>query len=168
MTHERPSTVELVGSVFLGPGRSGDFAWMVEQPEYGDVLFVFNDNEEQFRAFLSDPTSRSGCAPGGGNAVIRPWRCTDPPRAAGIPTGMLASGGYRALTPEAKRAIDDALALIDELLATGRYRRLAYSAADASGTLGTGIFAVARDVAEYIVAGLRARVSDDRRPAEAP
>ena len=39
------------------------------------------------------------------------------------------------------------------------YRRVFYSAADGSGTLGTGIFAVGDDVKRYIVTRLRALAS---------
>jgi hypothetical protein len=148
------SSVRLVPSRFEGRGQPGDFAWMIEQPEYADALFVFNDNEEQFRAFQRDPHSPAGRSPGGGNATIRPYRGADPPRAAGIPTGR-AGGGYPALTAAARQAIDDALELIDELLATGRYQRVIYSAANEEGDLGTGIFDVGHDVKRYIVSGLR-------------
>src|SRR5690349_16006750 len=103
----RRSRVQVIGSQFSRPGTDGDFGWMIEQPEYDDALFVFNDNEPQFLAFLQsqDPGS-SGCRPGGGNAVIRPYRCKHPRRAAGVPTG--AGEGYAQLTPEVKRVIDDA------------------------------------------------------------
>ena len=46
------------------------------------------------------------------------------------------------LTDEARATIDAALAVIADLLATGRYDRVVYSAADESGALGTGIFVV--------------------------
>ena len=146
--------MELVGSVFTGRGRAGDFGWMIEQPEYADALFVFNDNEEQFRAYQRDRTGGAGCSRGGGNAVIRPYRCADPPRAAGVPTGA-HGGGYRELTDAVRAVIDDAFAVIGELLASGRYARVFYSA-DADGGLGTGIFTVAGDVKAYIVDKLRA------------
>ncbi|HSK42210.1 MAG TPA: hypothetical protein VK943_20760, partial [Arenibaculum sp.] len=111
---------------------------MIELPEYADALFIFNDNEEQFRAFRDGKDG--GCAAAAGIAAIRPYRCEDPPRAAGIPTGTLAGGGYAALTPEVRRVIDDAVAHIRTLIGTGRYRRIFYSAADATSALGTGIF----------------------------
>ena len=149
-------SITVHGSVFHKPGEVGDFAWMIDRTEYDDVLFVFNDNEEQFRAFQTDPTGGRGCSRGGGNAVIRPWRCADPPRAAGIPTGTLARGGYPALDPEARAAIDDAFALIDALLGTGRYRRVFFSATP-DGGLGTGIFTVGDPVRADVLTGLRAR-----------
>jgi hypothetical protein len=147
-------TVEVVASIFEGPGRPGDFGWMIDRPEWADALFVFNDNAEQFLAFRRDPGGARGCSPGGGNAVVRPYRCIDPPRAAGVPTGAHGQG-YAALTAEARAVIDDAIGVIAELLGTGRYRRLVYSAADASGGLGTGIFRVGDEVRAYIVESLR-------------
>jgi hypothetical protein len=146
--------MQLVASVFAGRGRAGDFAWMIEQPEYADTLFVFNDNEGQFRAHQRHAPGARQCHASAGNATIRPYQCQDPPRAAGIPTGD--HGGYPALTDGARAAIDDALAAVGTLLATGRYQRLIYSAADDSGALGTGIFEVGDDVKRYIVTGLRA------------
>jgi hypothetical protein len=127
---------------------------MINRPEYADALFVFNDNEEQFRAFVLDPHGEGGLSPGGGNATVRPYRGTDPPRAAGIPTGR-AGQGYPALTDDVRRTIDEALELIAGLLATGRYGRVIYSAADEAGQLGTGIFKVGDEVKRYIVSGLR-------------
>ncbi len=153
--------MQLIGSIFQGRGRDGDFAWMIEQPAYADALFLFNDNEEQFRAFEEDPGSADGCRAGGGNAIIRPYRCTDPPRAAGIPTGWLQRGGYPLLTPSTKRAIDDSLAVVETLLQSGRYRRVFYSAADETGQLGTGIFTVGDDVKTYIVSRLYALVDSN-------
>jgi hypothetical protein len=148
------ATVQLVPSRFEGRDRPGDFAWMIAQPEYADALFVFNDNEEQFRAFQRDPHNTAGLSPGGGNATIRPYRGADPPRAAGIPTGR-AGQGYATLSADARQAIDDALAVIAELLAGGAYQRVVYSAANDEGDLGTGIFEVGDDVKRYIVSGLK-------------
>jgi hypothetical protein len=149
-------TVQVIGTQFSRPGETGDFGWMLQQPEYADALFVFNDNEEQFRAHRADPAGDYGCARGVGNAAIRPFQCIDPPRAAGIPTGTLRSGGHPELTPPVQNLIDDAIDVINDLLATGRYDRVFYSAANAEGDLGTGTFRVGDDVKRYIVAGLRA------------
>ena len=79
---------------------------------------------------------------------------TIPRGPSGIPTGQ-GGQGYPRLTPDAREAIDDALQLIADLLATGAYRRVVYSAANADGDLGTGIFEVGDDVKRYIVDGLR-------------
>lgn len=145
-------TVELIGSVFQGGRKPGDFGWMITQPDHADALFVFNDNEREFRAHQLHAPGGSGCHAGGGNAVIRPYQCEDPPRAAGIPTGD--AGGYPELTDQARATIDEALAAIGALLATGRYTQVFYSA-DASGGLGTSIFSPGDDVKKYIVDGLR-------------
>jgi acetyl esterase/lipase len=142
--------VEIIGIAFSGRERLGDFAWMLAQPQFDDALFVFNDNESQFRAFRRDPRSAAGCSAGGGNAAIRPYRCQDPPRAAGIPTGDV--GGYPHLDPHVRAVIDEAVGVIRDLLATGRYTRVFFSASpDDPHLLGTGIFHVGQDVRRYVV-----------------
>ena len=57
--------------------------------------------------------------------------------------------------------IDDALQAIRDLVATGRYGRIIYSAENAAGDLGTGIFQVSDDVKRYIVEGLRRLATGD-------
>lgn len=147
--------MQITGCVFAGPRQHGDFAWMLTRPEYDDAVFVFNDNESQFRAYRADPTGGAGCSPGGGNAVIRPYRCHQPPRAAGIPTGD--GSGYAALDEHARSVIDEAVGVIADLLGTGRYQRVFYSAdADDPELLGTGIFRVGDDVRRYVVTRIRA------------
>ena len=76
---------KLIGSVFGGTGKDGDFDWMITQDHYEDALFVFNDNKAQYKAHRDRPKdlAGAGCAPGGGNAIIRPYQCKTPPRAAG-------------------------------------------------------------------------------------
>jgi hypothetical protein len=143
----------VIGSQFSQAGAPGDFSWMIERPEYADALFIFNDNEEQFRAYVKDPTGGYGCSDGGGNARIRHYRCLEPPRAAGVPTGSQGVG-YQQLTDAVRGVVDEAIAVIKDLLASGRYQRVIYSA-DSDGGLGTGIFRVGDDVKRYIVAELR-------------
>jgi len=143
--------MEVVGVVFRAPNRPGDFGWMRSQPEWADALFIFNDNEAQFRAFQEGRPE--GCSPGGGNARIRSWRCEDPPRAAGIPTGD--AGGYAALTPHVESVLDDAFAVISALLATGRYSKVVYSAETPDGQLGTSIFSPGPDVVQTITDRLK-------------
>jgi hypothetical protein len=47
--------VNLLGSKFAGPGKEGDFSYMItRQPK---TLFIFNDNEEEFYAHYSDPAN---------------------------------------------------------------------------------------------------------------
>lgn len=137
--------VTLVPVVYTGRGKPGDFAWMIRRDEYRDVLFVFNDNEAEFYA-------QSGRR-GKGNSVVRPYQKLNPPRSTGIPTGFYEprriNRGYRSLE-ESKTAIDAALHRICELLATGRYKRVMYSATP-TGELGTGLFQVASAVTRYIM-----------------
>ena len=55
--------------------------------------------------------------------------------------------------------IDEAIAQLDVLLATGRYERVVYSWDSARKTLGTGIFEVAREVTDYVVEQIEAAVA---------
>jgi hypothetical protein len=143
--------LKIHGSIFVKPGQEGDFAWMIKQPQYEKALFVFNDNIEEFMKYL---VGTGGFAKGKGNAVIRPYRKSQPPHAAGIPTGSLRAGvgGFRSLD-ESKYLIDRALEIIYGLVATGHYDQIIYSD-DGQGGLGTGIFRVNREVKDYIVKGL--------------
>jgi hypothetical protein len=145
------SAIKVYGFVFEGVGKVGDFNWMIRQPEFKDVLFVFNDNTEQFDDHLRHPNSGPGCEAGGNNAVIRPYQCENPPRALGMPTGP----GFDRLSPEVKAYIDKATNQITATVKSHGYTRVFYNAADASGGLGTRIFSVGDDVKDYIVAQLR-------------
>ena len=138
---------EVIASVFDKPGMEGDFFWMSRQAEHEKTLFIFNDNEEQFRAFVKG--ERSGITAGGGNAGIRPLRGLKPPRAAGVPTGS-RGGGYSRFDESTKKVIDESLSVIQELLNSGDYERMIFSKDESSPSLGTGIFLVAEDVKKYI------------------
>ena len=140
--------IKVVRSIFRGAGVSGDYLWMSNQPEFARALFVFNDNEEQFDAFVVGEAS--GFSAGGGNAAIRPLRKQVPPRAAGIPTGTLRAGGYVALDASTKAKIDEAMAVIEALLKTGDYDQIVIPESKDGNTLGTGIFEVAPEVRDYI------------------
>ena len=144
-------TITLTPSVFDKPARIGDFEWMIDRPEFGRTLFVFNDNEEQFLAFHAGRSS--GGTRGGGNAVIRPYQVGANPRAAGIPTGK-NNRGYPRLDDNARAQIDRAIEHIRGLLATGRFDDVRYSATE-TGELGVKIYAPGDDVKRYIVSRLR-------------
>ena len=147
------SQPELIASVFEGLEKLGDFSWMLQQPGYEQALFIFNDNEECFVAHMEDPNDGLGCQPGGGNAIIRPYRCQDPPRAAGVPTGA-DGNGYFELSDHARDLIDQSVAHIHKLLSQHDYDRIFFSG-DGEGGLGTGIFNVAEPVKQYIVEQLK-------------
>jgi hypothetical protein len=138
---------EVISSVFDKPGRDGDFSLMSRQAENEKTLFIFNDNEEQFRAFVRGDSS--GFSKGGGNAAIRPLRGLKPPRAAGVPTGIHGDG-YSRLDEATKKVINESIAVIQELLNSGDYERMIFSKDKSSPTLGTGLFFVAEDVKKYI------------------
>lgn len=146
------SSIKINPSQFTGLGKDGDFLLMMMQPEHADALFIFNDNQEQFIDFHSEPQGLNACTIGDGNATIRPYQCDDPPRAAGIPTGM-QNAGYDSLE-QGKRFIDMAFDHIRKLLQTGIYNEVIYSADSDGKSLGVKIFIVADDVKKYIVDGL--------------
>lgn len=146
--------VKVIGSQFTKVGQVGDFGWMIDREEYADALFIFNDNEEQFKAYLDDPKSKFGCEDGANNAAIRHYRCVARPRAAGIPTGSNGKG-YLELTKDVEELIEQAFNVIRNVLAAEGYERVIYSAANAQGDLGVGTFDPGTNVKEYIVSGLR-------------
>lgn len=134
-------------TVFAGYGKLGDWEWMRDQPYWAHCLFVFNDNEEQFDAFIGGLDSGYTC--GAGNAVARPWRQLNPPKSAGIPTGKLGFG-YRILDPATKEKIDQALTVVYDLLKSFYYDNLVFSSDESMSTLGIGTFEVGEDVRKYI------------------
>lgn len=148
--------IEVVGSVFDRPGQLGDFAWMIRQPEYADSFFVFNDNEAEFLLHQQHGANAGRCRPGGGNAVVRPYQCRSPQRAAGVPTGD-HTGGYRALTDDVRGVIDSAVDAVSQ--ASTGFDRVFYSA-NRSGELGTGIFRVDDEVKCYIMQQLQVLGTD--------
>lgn len=151
------SSIKVIGSVFRGAGKDGDFGWMIDQPQYARAFFIFNDNETQWAAHRADPDGTQGCAPGGGNAVIRPYQCRTPPRALGIPTGDNGVG-YPALTDHVRTVIDEAVASIAQAVA-GTGDTTVYYSSDGHGGLGTGIFDPAPDVTAYILTGIESLAS---------
>ena len=146
-------TFQAIPSIHVGGGRDGDFSWMEKRPEHADTLFIFNDNEEQFLAFVRGETL--GFAAGGGNAAIRPLRGEDPPRAAGVPTGR-DRRGYQNLDGPTKAVINQSLTVIQELVNTQRYKRLIFSKDKELDTLGTELYGPVDEVKQYIYDQLKA------------
>lgn len=138
--------MQLIKSQYSGPRQNGDFSWMIERHEYARSLFIFNDNKKQFIAFHTGHAA--GLSAGGGNATIRPYQGHSPIRAAGIPTGN--HGGYQKLDKNVRALVDNAIAHIRRLLATGNYDQVIFSYDAEAKTLGTGIFTVADEVKDYI------------------
>jgi hypothetical protein len=148
-------TVE--GSVFTGPKKVGDFEWMYNQPEYARTLFVFNDNEGQFDAFIAGDRGPAGCGRGSGNGALRPLQCKTPRRVAGIPTGKNGKG-YPALTEQVKAKIDQGISIIRELAESGNFDKVVFSEGydevRNKPTLGTATFAPSMEVRDYIFESL--------------
>ena len=144
------SKTEIIPIKYEGDGKYGDYNWMIKQPKYQHSLFIFNDGEELF--------INQDCSVGGGNAIIRPYRCNNPQRAVGIPTGN-HKGGYLSLTDRAKKYIDQALLKAKKLIQTKHYNKVFFNV-DKNCTninnciLGTHIFKVGEDVKKYITQGI--------------
>lgn len=153
-------------SYFMQANTEGDYRYMIDQPKYARSLFLFNDNVDQFVYFhkyikLDKNNQRdnkykdSACANGSGNGSIREYQCKFPnPRAAGIPTGSYTNK-WGILTPDIIKIIDYAFRYIENLLSTGKYDRIIYSADkkymnDRMPLLGHGIFDVSDDILKYI------------------
>jgi hypothetical protein len=144
-------SVVVRGSLFKGGKKPGDFGWMIEQCQYAKTLFVFNDNEQQFSAFINGDRGPMGCSVGGNNGVIRPFQCLDPPRAAGVPTGSNGAG-YATLTPQVKALIDRAIQNIRKLATEGDFDTVVFNQSNQDGhpTLAANIFAPVMDVRDHI------------------
>lgn len=140
--------MKVIGVIYEGKGKYGDFDWMIKQKKYRRCLFIFNDNEEKHFT----------CEKGKGNAIIRQYnmysdyekRNKDYGVSAGIPTGTLKRGGYKILTERVKNIIDDAFIEVDEWIDSGRIDKIFYSCEEDGYTLGTSLFKVGDKVIEYI------------------
>ena len=145
--------VAVEGVPYIPAQVHGDFGQMLELPEYRDALFVFNDNERQFKEHLQHAPASGICVAGGGNAKIRPWQCLADPQVAGVPTGD--GGGYASLTPHVHEVVEEAMEKIKDHLATGRFRRVFFNEAP-DGLIATGIFKVDDAVRRHVTDSLRA------------
>lgn len=141
------TNIHVIGTLFTGTVRYGDFKHMITSGKYNDSLFIYNDNEESYymRSYRA----------GAGNAIIRRYNqyngeYSDNPLSAGIPTGTLENGGYESLNEENKEIIDKCILNITNLITKHNKKRLFYSAKNKTGVLGTGIFEVSDDVLEYV------------------
>ena len=126
--------------------RVGDFEYMIKDIHHTRSLFLIFEN-------IYDMLEKD--VAGGGTAVLRPW-CfpqAKTPRAAGVPTGWTAAGGFPDLTKQVQYAIDLAFERIHTLLHTYNFNRVVYSCdAEDASKIGTGILSktLGRDVIDYI------------------
>lgn len=147
--------VNLIPCVFEKKGEPGDFEYEIEHHFRANALYIFNDNAKDHK---------SG-KPGGGNAIIRKYNRYSGAKkvcAAGVSTGLSHSkGGFLHLGRKERAIIDSDLLEVRQLLATGKYSEVVYSAdPNDSSLLGTGIFYVSEDVKRYIVSQLAKVVSE--------
>jgi hypothetical protein len=133
--------IEVIGSVFVGSKKPGDFEWMITRDEYKDSLFLFNDDEGRHDLSIK----------GQGTAIIRPYnnkgQYKNRPRSAGIITGSKTKG-YTKLDSKSKAKIDESIEEARKIISEQGYKRVFYSADD-KGDLGTGLFVVAPEVIRY-------------------
>lgn len=123
----------------------GDFRQILRTNLLEKEIVVFNDN-------FAD---RKSPFAGAGNAVVRPYARTTPPRAIGIPTGWTSGKGFDRLSSDVQEAIDLALERLAHLVKALAIDRIFYSAvADGDATLGTDTFSVDDDVVRYITRAL--------------
>lgn len=136
--------VKVKGNVFVKKNQIGDFNWMIKQPDYKDILFIFNDNIEYMNT----------CVKGNGNAGIRIYnqynKKLDIPRSAGIPTGSIKSGGFTKLTEKVKAYIDESIDKIKTIIKKYNYKKVIFSKSE-NGDFGSDIFTIGSDVKGYIL-----------------
>eukprot|EP00811_Abedinium_folium_P033165 NODE_614_length_2887_cov_37.946739.p1 GENE.NODE_614_length_2887_cov_37.946739~~NODE_614_length_2887_cov_37.946739.p1 ORF type:complete len:841 (+),score=31.06 NODE_614_length_2887_cov_37.946739:97-2619(+) len=142
--------INLIPSIFVRSGQPGDFEWEIETRHREEkALYIFNDNVRDHQT----------CNRGGGNAIIRPYNRYGSRviQAAGVSTGWnSASGGFKRLTAAVRNVISSDVAEIRQLLASGSYTELVYSAHPYDDEIiGTSIFEVDYQVKRYIFAQLR-------------
>jgi hypothetical protein len=119
---------------YICRGARGDFLHMIRQDiTHGitDTLYIYNDNiEAQIKKHILSSA---------GNACIREFNIYNPehpkPYSAGISTGSRTFGGFKELSNEAKKHIDDAIDIIVEIICRHDIKHIYYSCEDESSTL---------------------------------
>lgn len=141
--------MEIVPLKYKKPGMYGDFLWMIENKDYDDSIFLFNENVESFYNGYKQK--------GKGNAVIRPYRYVSPQRAFPIPTGYMFicdegyRGGFQELDFKTKKIIDDAFYLLEKEIESRKdVKRIFYACSEDGMRLGTSLFKVDHTVLDYI------------------
>lgn len=135
--------------------RETDFSKMINDPEYDDYLFIFNDNYTEHRT-----TKR-----GAGNACIRPYNNysrLERPRSFGIPTGNYRSG-YSSLDL-CINDLSECLIELIELIKIHNYKGIIYSVNNSGDYLiGNGIFEISTGVLIFITQVLFAICQDSEK-----
>ena len=142
--------ITIIPSVYLKKNQMGDFSWEIKNNKRGkDTLYIFNDNH------LDHKTNKEG----GNNASIRIYNKYGkfkPVRSTGISTGWKSGTPFKIKDRvKWKEIVDKEFEEIKQLLQTGKYNNLVFSAASKEGAiikdkngnyiLGTDIFASSID-----------------------
>lgn len=158
-----PILIRIVPVKFGKLGEEGDFYWMIldvinngRRSKYYGWFFIINDNIEKHKT----------STPQGGNSIARQFNSYQsdklkPVFSAGIPTGTnlpndveqlkTMYNGFKILSPNIKKIINDSFDEVSALLMTGNYHTICYSCnPDFPLLIGTGIFQIAPEVIEYI------------------
>ena len=98
--------MEVRGVPYCGPGKHGDFKWMLQQSAYARWLLVFNDNVVD----AGEAVPHDGASSAAVRTKAFKYNEASPPRVIGVPTGWCPSaGGFKVvdghLEPFASRAI---------------------------------------------------------------
>lgn len=133
--------MKVIGTTFIKKDQYGDFEWMINQPQYKNSIFIFNDNEEDYNSSKR----------GGGSACIRPYNGVDgrKPRSHGIPTGN-SFGGYQKLDEWNKYIIHKSIVELVEKVTEFGYDTIYYSSRKDSILIGNGIFQIDERVIIFI------------------
>ena len=128
--------VTVLGVLFKGRKKDGDFKFMASRPEHANSVFVIGENYMDMLFSTDD---------GGGTAALRSqtWPNTERPCAVGIPTGWSQeTGGFRSLIPVVKTLIDYGVdRIIAHLIKFPHVNKIIYSADSTNGSkIGVGIF----------------------------
>ena len=148
-----PSPLPVEGVTFEGPGKHGDYAYMLRESTDKDYLHIYNENVYQW-------ANKSDCSPGGGNACARPYRHSG--KVVGIPTGE-SGAGFSSLEARSvtfpdytvEQIIDEALNEATALLLKGKYKGIYFCVDPHDQLLGTGIYRVDNAVRAYITKGIK-------------
>lgn len=138
-------SVKVIGIVYSGPNKIGDFMWMSridhQRNELGKNLYIFGDSEKDHN------TSN----PGINSAIMRQFNKYSGliiPYSFGIPTGN-ERGGYSSLNAYTMHQINMAFEELEEDLVRYSYEKI-YFSANPDGLIGTNSHDVGWDVINYI------------------
>jgi hypothetical protein len=154
--HNNNDNTKIFKGILYDGTPKTDFAKMIIEPKNYNNLFIYNENEEQYR--------NKSLYNGGGNANIRQYRVDIPEKklihnknsgsALGIPTGKNGSG-YSSLNDENKIIINSSIEQINKFLQLNKNTNIVYWSIDKNCNIGHSIYQVGDDVIKYITTKLK-------------